>query len=128
MAGLSKVEDYLIDLGIAYEEIAPNTWLVEDAGKGLPRIVVSWLDPVVFIRADMTKVPDHDREAFFRELLVLNGESLVHGAYALDGDEVFLVDTLEYAGLDKSELQASLVAIGFAVAEHYPLLARFIKN
>lgn len=128
MAGLSKVEDYLIELGIAYEEISPNTWLVEDTDKGLPKTVVSWLDPVVFIRTDMMPAPKDDREAFFRQLLVLNGESLVHGAYALDGDEVFLVDTLEYSGLDKSEFQASLVAIGFAVAEHYPLLARFMKN
>lgn len=128
MAGLTKVEDYLIELAISYEEIAPNTWLVEDTEKGLPKLVISYSEPVVFIRADIMAVPGSDREAFFRELLVLNGESLVHGAYALDGEEVVLVETLEYSGLDKSELQASLVAIGFALAEHYPLLARFMKN
>ena len=38
MAGLTKIEEYLIDLGISYEEIAPSTWLIEDAGKGLPRM------------------------------------------------------------------------------------------
>jgi hypothetical protein len=128
MAGLTKVEEYLIELGISYEEIGANTWLVEDEEKSLPKLVVSIADPVVLIRADIMTAPGKDREAFFAELLKLNGESLVHGAYALDGDEVVLVDTLEYVGLDRSELQASLEAIGFALAEHYPLLAHFKQD
>jgi len=128
MAGLTKVEDYLIDLGISYEEIAPSTWLIEDAAKGLPRMVVSLAEPIVLIRADAMKAPGENREAFFAELLKLNGEDLLHGAYALDGDEVVIVDTLEYATMDKAEFEASLDAIGFALTEHYPLLSRFMKN
>lgn len=127
MAGLSKVEEYLIDLGISYEEIGSTTWLVEDAPRGLPKLVVSWADPIVMVRANVMPAPKADREAFFAELLKLNGEDLVHGAYALDGDDVVLVDTLEYATMDKPEFEASLDAIGFALAEHYPLLSRF-KN
>lgn len=127
MAGLSKIEEYLIDLGISYEEIGSTTWLVEDAPRGLPKLVVSWADPIVMVRADVMPAPPTGREAFFAELLKLNGEDLVHGAYALDGDEVVIVDTLEYATMDKPEFEASLDAIGFALAEHYPLLSRF-KN
>lgn len=128
MAGLTKVEDFLIELGVSYEEIGPSTWLVEDAAKDLPRIVVALAEPIVVMRADVVKVPAEGREAFYAELLKLNCEDLVHGAYALDGDTVILVDTLEYEGLDRSEFQASLEAIGFALAQHYPLLAPFTKN
>jgi hypothetical protein len=122
MPGLSKVEEFLIDLGISYEEIAPNAWLVEDADKGLPKMVVSLAEPVVVVRAEVMDAPLADREEFFRELLKLNGEALIHGAYALDGDRVVIIDTLESTGLDKTELEASLEAIGFELAERYPLL------
>ena len=125
MAGLSKLEGYLIDLGIAYEEIAANTWLIEDMEKGIPKMVVSWADPVVVIRAYVMPAPKSGREAFFAELLTLNGEELLHGAYALEGDDVVLIDTLEYATMDQSEFEASVDAIGFALSEHYPVLSRF---
>jgi len=128
MAGLTKIEEYLIDLGVSYEEIAPSTWLIEDAEKGLPRMVVSLAEPIVLIRADAMKAPEQNREDFFAELLKLNDEDLLHGAYALDGDEVVIVDTLEYATMDKAEFEASIDAVGFALTEHYPLLSRFMKN
>jgi hypothetical protein len=128
MAGLTKIEEYLIELGVSFEEIGPSTWLVEDQAKGLPRLIVSLADPVVLVRADVVKAPAKEREAFFAELLKLNYESLLHGAYALDGEEIILVDTLEYADMDKSEFQASLEAIGFALNEHYPVLARFVQD
>lgn len=128
MAGLNKIEEYLIDLGISYEEPSPGTWVVEDADRGIPKLFVSYADPVVIINARVMPAPAKDRETFFAELLKLNYEGLVHGAYALQGDEVVLVDTLEYATMDKPEFEASLDAIGFALAEHYPLLSRFKGN
>ena len=128
MAGLTHVEEYLISLGLSYQEIAPLTWLVEDEEKGLPQMVVSLAEPVVFIRADIMPAPTKDRETFFAELLRLNGASLLHGAFALDGNEVVLVDTLEYVGMDQNEFQASLEAIGLALAENYQTLARYKQN
>jgi hypothetical protein len=128
MAGLDKVENYLISLGISYEEIQPGTWLVEDSGKGLPGIVVSLAGPVVILSAKAMHVPSQNREAFFSELLKLNYSGLLHGAYAIDGDDVVLVDTLEYGTLDKEEFEASLDAIGFALSEHYPLLSRYMDK
>lgn len=127
MAGLTKIEDYLIDLGISYEEISPSTWLIDDAERGLSEIVVSWADPIVVIRANVMPIPAKDREKLFSELLKLNGKDLLHGAYAIDGDTIVIVDTLEYQYMDKSEFEASLDAIGFALTQHYPLLSRF-KN
>jgi len=125
MAGLDKLETYLMDLGVAYEEVGPNTWLIDDQAKGLPSIVVSLADPVVVISAKVMKIPPKNREDFYRELLTLNGGELLHGAYALEGEDVVLIDTLEYGSMDKLDFEASLDAIGFALSEHYPLLSRF---
>ena len=125
MAGLTKVESYLIDLGISYEEVGLNTWLMDDQDKGLPSVIASLADPVVVISAKVMKVPASNREALFRELLTLNSGQLLHGAYALEGEDVVLIDTLEYGTMDKSEFEASIDAIGFALSEHYPRLSRF---
>jgi hypothetical protein len=128
MSGLNKVEDYLISLGVSYEEPQAGTWVVEDAGKGLVGIGISYADPIVIISAPAMKAPSKNREAFFAELLKLNYSGLLHGAYALDGDEVLLIDTLEYATMDKEEFEASLDAIGFALSEHFPVLSRYMDN
>jgi len=125
MPGLNKIEDYLISLGASYEEPQQGTWFVEDAGKGLPGIVISHADPVVILTAKVMRVPSKEREPFFHELLKLNYSGLLHGAYAIVGDDVVLMDTLEYDTMDKEEFEASLDAIGFALSEHYPLLSRY---
>jgi hypothetical protein len=128
MPGLNKVEDYLISLGVSYEEPQPGTWVVDDSGKGLTGIAISYADPVVIISARAMKAPRGGREALFAELLRLNYSGLLHGAYALDGDEVVLVDTLVYDTMDKEEFEASLDAIGFALSEHFPLLSRYMDH
>ncbi|MCE1196868.1 YbjN domain-containing protein [bacterium] len=125
MQGLSKVEEYLIDLGISYQEISKDAWLVEDESKGLPKMVVSCVDPIVVIRADVMPVPAGKREELFTTLLRLNGTDFLHGAYALDGDEVVALDTLEYASMDKNDFRASLEAMAFALGQHYPILSQF---
>ncbi len=128
MPGLNKIEDYLISLGVSYEEPQAGTWLVEDPGKGLPGIAVSFAEPIVMLTAKAMRVPTKNREAFFKELLKLNYSGLLHGAYAIDGEDVVLVDTLEYGTMDKEEFEASLDAIGFALSEHYPVLSRYMDN
>lgn len=125
MQQLSKVEEFLIDLGISYQELSPGAWLVEDEPKGLPKMVVSQVDPIVMIRADVMPVPNERREELFSTLLSLNGSDFLHGAYALDKGEIVALDTLEYETMDKSEFRASLEAMAFALAQHYPLLSKF---
>jgi hypothetical protein len=128
MPGLNKVEDYLISLGVAYEEPQAGTWIVEDSQRGLSGIAISYAEPIVIISARAMKLPSKDREAFLAELLKLNYSSLLHGAYALDGDEVVLMDTLRYDTMDKEEFEASLDSIGFALSEHFPLLSRYMDH
>ena len=125
MENISKVEEYLIDLGISYQEMSNGAWLVEDLARGIPKMVVSLADPIVVIRANVMKVPGKDAEKFYRTLLELNAKDFLHGAYALDGDEVVAIDTLEYEGMDKHEFGASLEAMAFALRQHYAILSRF---
>lgn len=125
MAGLSRVESYLISLEIQYEEISPNAWLVNDQVRGLSQVVITQADPVVALRTKVMEVPKERRQELFETLLRLNATDLLHGAYALDGNDIVLVDNLELDTLDRSELEASLDAVGFALAQHYAVLGKF---
>ena len=120
-----KVERYLINLSLTYQELGDDMWLIEDSDRGLAHLFVYADDPLVTLRAKVMEIPGQDREAFFEELLRLNNE-MVHGAYALEERNVVLVDTLESATLDLEEFQASLEAIGLALAQHYPRLSEFL--
>ena len=130
MAGLEKIETYLMDLGLPYEEVGANTWLIDDSANGNPPIVISLVDPVLVIRASVMKVPKaaDANAALFRELLTLNGSGLAHGAYAIEGEDIVLIDTLEYGDMDRSEFEASLDAISIALGEHWPRLSQFAAS
>lgn len=125
MAGLSRVESYLISLEIQYEEISPNAWLVNDEARGLSQVVITQADPVVALRTKVMAAPKERRLELFETLLRLNASDLLHGAYALEGDDIVLVDNLELETLDRSELEAALDAVGFALAQHYAVLGKF---
>ena len=120
-----KIERYMINLSLTYEEVGENMWLIEDPEKGLGHVFVYADDPLVTIRAKVMEQPEGERERFYEELLRLNNE-MIHGAYALEGSNVVLVDTLESATLDLEEFQASLEAIGLALAQHYPRLSQYL--
>ncbi|HSV56403.1 MAG TPA: YbjN domain-containing protein [Magnetospirillaceae bacterium] len=125
MAGLSRVEGFLIGLEIQYEELSRNAWLINDETKGLSQVVITEADPVVAIRTKVMAIPKDRRQELFEILLRLNASDLLHGAYALDGDDIVLVDNLPLETLDRTELEASLDAVGFAVAQHYSVLGKY---
>lgn len=120
-----KIERYMINLSLTYEELGENIWLVEDPEKGLGHVFVYADDPLVTLRAKVMDLPEKDRESFFEELLRLNNE-MIHGAYALEQNNVVLVDTLESETMDLEEFRASLEAIGLALAQHYPRLSQYL--
>lgn len=128
MQGISKVEEYLIDLGISYQEISKGAWLVEDEAKGLPKMVVSFIEPIVFIRAEVMPVPAERKEEFFEKLLRLNGTDFLHGAYALDGNQVIAIDTIEYEHMSRNEFGAAIEAMGFTLGQHYRTLTEFAAS
>ena len=128
MTEKDKIEGFLINLDITYEEVTDNTWVINDHEKGLEQVMIIVALPVVIIRVKVMEAADSMPIDFYKELLVLNSSDLVHGAYALDGNDVILLDTHEFDHLDLEELQASLDAIGLALAQHYPVLSKYIKK
>ncbi|HUX11523.1 MAG TPA: YbjN domain-containing protein [Spirochaetia bacterium] len=120
----SKIEGYLINSSITHQEIDDNIWLINDAEKGLGNVVVLSQDSLVTIRAKVMELPKERRPELYEELLRLNAD-MVHGAYAIEEDHVILLDTLEYDTMDFEEFQASLDAIGLALAQHYPKLSKY---
>lgn len=120
----TRVEGYLINLSLTYEEVGDNVWLINDEEKGLGHVIVFSEDSLVTIRAKVMELPSSNVVEFLEELLRLNID-MVHGAYALEDNNVIIIDTLELAGMDLEEFQASLDAIGLALAQHYPRLSRY---
>lgn len=120
----SKIEGYLINSSITHEEVGENIWLINDTEKGLGNVVVFAEDSLVTIRAKVMELPREHRPELYEELLRLNAD-MVHGAYAIEEDHVILLDTLEYDTMDFEEFQASLDAIGLALAQHYPKLSTY---
>lgn len=123
----TRVEGYLINLSLTYESVDENVWHINDEEKGLGHVLVFAEDSLVTIRAQVMKLPSQKRTEFLEQLLRLNAD-MVHGAYALEDDTVVIMDTLELANMDLEEFQASLDAIGLALAQHYPTLSQYRDN
>jgi len=125
MATAEKIEGYMINLGVTFQQINESTWLINDAEKGLEQVVVAAEEPLVIFRVKVMPIPSKRREEFFERLLRLNASDLLHGAYGLSDNYVVLIQTLEYATMDLEEFQASLEAIGLALTQHYPVLSDY---
>lgn len=123
-----KVRSYLVDLGFSFEEVGENTWLINDEEKGLRNLILMVSEPVAILRIKVMELPNERREELFERLLRLNAEDLLHGAYALEEDNVILVDTLEIETMDLEELRASLEALGLALVQHYKTLNTFRRT
>ncbi len=120
-----KVERYMNNLELGFVEIAENSWQINDEAKGLEKIVVIYEEPLIIVRVKVMKLPENNLEELYETLLKLNASDLIHGAYALEGDHIILIDSLEHATMDIEEFQASLDAMGLALAQHYPILTKY---
>jgi hypothetical protein len=125
MTAREKLESYLVKLALSFHEAGPSTWVVSDEEVGLESILVQLAEPLVILRARVMDVPASGREKLFAELLRLNATDMAHGAYAVDGNAVIIIDTLEAETMDLEELQASIDAIGLALAQHYRSLSAY---
>jgi hypothetical protein len=121
----NKIEQYLIELMLSYREVEKNFWFIDDSEHDLDGIAVLYTEPLVVIRALVMEAPTEKRLEFFTKLLELNASDLVHGAYALEGEQVVLIDTLEYDTMDYLEFRATLDAFSLALSQHYPILSSY---
>ncbi len=128
MADKEKIEEYLLELELPYEKVAEDMWIVKDEYDYLDNIVLIYSPPILILRVKVMPVPEENKEELFRKLLELNATDLLHGAYAIDGNNIIIIDTLEVENLDLNELQASIEAISMALVQHYKVLSKYYKK
>ncbi len=127
MSPREKIESYLVRLSLSFQE-SHGTWVVSDAQRGLDNLIIALTDSLVIMRMNVMAVPAAGRERLFEELLRLNATDLVHGADGIDGGNLILIDTLEADGMGLEEFEASIDAIGLAVAQHYRALSSYRRK
>ncbi|MCL2277655.1 MAG: YbjN domain-containing protein [Treponema sp.] len=121
----NKIEQYLIDLMITYQQIGSNLWLLDDEEHTLQGVAIMHADSVVITRAEIMDVPKNNVLELFTKLLEINAADLVHGAYAVDKGKIVLIDTLHYDTMDYDDFRAVLDSFSLALTEHYPVLSKY---
>jgi hypothetical protein len=119
----NKIEQSLIDLMYTYRKLDENIWLLDDPEHGLEEVAVMYEAPLVIVRALVMNAPEEGRLACFTKLLELNANDVIHGAYALENNQIVLIDTLEYDTMDYADFRATLDAFSLALSQHYPILS-----
>ncbi|MBN2693867.1 hypothetical protein JXR93_04320 [bacterium] len=128
MATAETLENYLLQLGEPYEKIGESMWKINDEFDNIDDIVVFLSEPLVIFRVKLFDLPEGNKEELYRFMLELNAFEMTHGAYALEGNSVVIVDTLEAENLDYNEFEGSVSALALAIMEHYPLFKeKFFK-
>ena len=127
MLSKAKLESYILELGLSFEEQGDNMWKIFGDEKGLENILVIVEEPIVIIRVKMMEIPQNNKLEFFETLLRINATDMIHGAYGIEGDSVILMNTLVAETMDLEEFQATLDAIGLAVVQHYEVLSKYRK-
>jgi len=119
MAIKETIEKYLIRFNEPFEEIGDGMWVIRDDFDNIDDIVVWFDEPLIVFRVKLFNIPEGNNEALFRFMLEKNS-LLTHGAYAIEGNSVVIVDTLETENLDYNEFEGSVNALAMAIVEHYP--------
>lgn len=122
-----KIEEYLIDTGLTYEQVQEGMWIIHDEHDFIDNIVVLHTPPVLTFRVkimEINDIPAENRQGVFKELLVLNATEMVAGAYGLEDDALVITDSLQSENLDYNEFQASIDSITMSIREHYERLRR----
>ena len=123
-----RIESFLRTLDLSFDELDSDTWVINDEERGVENLIVVHEDPVIIFRLKVADLPPGDHCSLYEELLRLNGTDLLHGAYALEGTSVVLMNTLLSETIDIEEFQATLDAISLSVAEHYERLVPLVKT
>jgi hypothetical protein len=127
---LHKIESYLFTLGVHFEQVSDDVWLIQDNDKGLSNLIVFVDENLVTLRArlfNVSHLSDNKKLEFYTLLLKYNLE-MIHGAYALEDDSIVVMDTLELVTMDFEEFQASIDALGLAIAQHYHVLSQYSQS
>ena len=121
----SKIEQYLIDMMITYQQIDKNLWLLDDEDRSLQGVAVMLADPMVIIRAEIMDIPKSNPLELYSKLLELNASDVIHGAYAIDNKKIILIYTMHHSSMDYEDFRAALDSFSLALTEHYPVLSKY---
>lgn len=113
------IDSYLIQMDVAAEMLREGIWLVDDKSDEVPPIIISHEPPIIYIRLKVMDLPATGREAVYQKLLEYNATSIAYGAYAVEDNQVLLIDTLRSESVDMNELRASIESLLLAAQEHY---------
>lgn len=124
------VKQYLLDMEILIisEDQAEELVIVDDEENGIKNLIIDCEEPILVLEQVILEAPK-DPGNLFQRLLQMNRD-LVHGAFALDEDakHILFRDTLQLENLDRNELEASIHALGLALAEHSTELINYAKK
>ncbi len=127
MTSKEDLESYLLRMGVEYEEVDDNMWLLKP--QDTVGVVVNYTPPVVLLRLKVMELPraqNGQLAPFYRRLLELNASDIVHGSYGIEENDVVLSDALELEDLDYSELRSSYESMVLAATSHVQELAGMI--
>ena len=119
------MEGYLKEFGIPYQDLGDGLFVVTDESSGLRNLAIKVEPPVVVFRLRVLDAPDPGtagREALFENLLRLNGSGLLHSAFCLQNDGIYLTAALPLDNLDPNEFQAVIDDLGIAASQHVAAL------
>jgi len=123
----NKIEQYLVDMMLTYEQVDGNIWLLEDEERSLQGVVVMQADTMVIVRAEIMDIPKNNILELYTKLLELNATDTIHGAYAVDSanKKIILINTIHYNTMDYDDFRSCLEAFSLALATHYPILSKY---
>ncbi len=116
----SLVKKFLHEMNISIinEDEKEELVIVEDEANGIKNMIIDCEKPIVVLEQVIMTVPEKT-DVLYKRLLKFNRE-LVHGAFALDEDEKYIIfrDTLQLENLDRNELEGSIHALSLALSEY----------
>jgi hypothetical protein len=129
MTTKEDLESYLIRMGVEYEELEENMWLLRPIDHAV-NVVMNYTPPVVLLRLKVMDLPTDTEDtrlaAFYRRLLELNASEILHGSYGIEENNIVISDALELEDLDFSELRSSYESMVLAAASHMSELAELV--
>lgn len=131
MRTVSDIERFLTESTLKFQDFGDGLFIVTDDGHGLRNLAIKVEDDVVVFQLKVLDAPEPGtpgREALFEQLLRLNALGMLHAAFSLEEDGIYLQAALPLANLDPNEMQAVLDDIGLAVSQHLPGLHLHTKK
>lgn len=123
-----KIESFFYALDLPFETKGPGLWVLHREEEGVDNIIAYHDDPILTIRVKVMPVPTNGQRELFEQLLRLNATDMVHGAYAIENDNIVILHSIQTPNLDLNEIQASIDSVVLAVSEHYKIYEKYAST